>query len=244
MQCQATLLLGRLGRDESHVRPGNCLADRLGINGIILVPLHIRLHVGRRHQAHGVAKRLELARPMMRRGASLDTNQAGRQPLEECNHVAPLELPADDYIALRIDRMNLKDRLRDVETNCRDRLHNLAPPNRGGPNSTHIYGTRVPVEEPSTASFADGHITILGRRIIAAGLLLLPLPQACGFEIAARIRGPLCIAASTLTTSGRSLPSTKLQKSDKLGGMRMQQPAAPVLLATASAIAFIRLSRR
>src|SRR6266516_2651272 len=31
----------------------------------------------------------------------------------------------------------------------------LAPPNRGGLNSTHIHGTSVPVEEPSTASQAD-----------------------------------------------------------------------------------------
>jgi hypothetical protein len=34
-------------------------------------------------------------------------------------------------------------------------LHDLAPPNRGGFNSTHIHGTHVPVEEPSTASFSD-----------------------------------------------------------------------------------------
>src|SRR5215470_10272759 len=31
----------------------------------------------------------------------------------------------------------------------------LAPPNRGGLNSTHVHGTSVPVEEPSTASRAD-----------------------------------------------------------------------------------------
>jgi hypothetical protein len=31
----------------------------------------------------------------------------------------------------------------------------VAPPNRGGLNSTHIHGTSVPVEEPSTASIAD-----------------------------------------------------------------------------------------
>ena len=31
----------------------------------------------------------------------------------------------------------------------------LAPPNRGSFNSTHVYGTHVPVEEPSTASIAD-----------------------------------------------------------------------------------------
>ena len=37
--------------------------------------------------------------------------------------------------------------LSNVETDCRDRLHDLAPPNRGGFNSTHIHGTHVPVEE-------------------------------------------------------------------------------------------------
>jgi hypothetical protein len=31
----------------------------------------------------------------------------------------------------------------------------LAPPNRGGLSSTHIRGTHVPVEEPSTASGGD-----------------------------------------------------------------------------------------
>jgi hypothetical protein len=45
----------------------------------------------------------------------------------------------------------------DVETDCRNRLHDLAPPNRGSFNSTHIHGTHVPVEEPSTASL-DAHL--------------------------------------------------------------------------------------
>jgi hypothetical protein len=36
---QAALLLRRLGRDKPHVGPGDCLADRLGINRIVLVSL-------------------------------------------------------------------------------------------------------------------------------------------------------------------------------------------------------------
>jgi hypothetical protein len=40
---------------------------------------------------------------------------------------------------------------------CVEPLACLAPPNRGSFNSTHVYGTRVPVEEPSTASKADIH---------------------------------------------------------------------------------------
>ena len=61
VQSQATLLLRRLGRDEPHVWPGDRFADCLGIHGIILMPLHVGLHIGRRHQANGVAECLEFA---------------------------------------------------------------------------------------------------------------------------------------------------------------------------------------
>ena len=100
---------------------------------------------------------------MMRRGAGLDANQARRQLLEERQYIAALELTTDDDLAIRIDAVNLKNRLCDVETDCRDRLHDLAPPNRGGLNSTHIHGTHVPVEEPSTASKAD--VAVCGTAI-------------------------------------------------------------------------------
>ena len=76
MERQTALLLGRLGRDEPHVRPGDRLADRFRVSGIVLLPLDVGLHVGRRHQAHGVAERLELTRPMVRRGTGFDTDQA------------------------------------------------------------------------------------------------------------------------------------------------------------------------
>src|SRR6202051_4441737 len=90
----------------------------------------------------------------MRRSTSFDTDQARRLLLKECQYLATLELTTEDDIALLIDAVNLKHRLRDIETDCRYGLHDLAPPNRGGLNSTHIQGTHVPVEEPSTASEA------------------------------------------------------------------------------------------
>src|SRR5262245_40407335 len=80
----------------------------------------------------------------MGRGASLDADQARRQLLEERQNVSTLQLTANDHCALRINAMNLKDRFRDVETDCRDRLHDLAPPNRGASNSAHIFGARAP----------------------------------------------------------------------------------------------------
>ena len=103
---------------------------------------------------------------MMRRRAGLDTDQATRQLLEEGQYVAPLELTTHDHIALRIDAVNLKNRLRYIQTDCRDGFHDLAPPNRGSLDSTHIQGTRVPVEEPSTASLADIAAPSLQRQLV------------------------------------------------------------------------------
>src|SRR5277367_3472998 len=52
MKRQTALLFGRLGWHEPHVWPGHRLANRFRVGGIVLLPLHIGLHVGRRHQAH------------------------------------------------------------------------------------------------------------------------------------------------------------------------------------------------
>jgi hypothetical protein len=132
--------LWRLGRDEPHVRSGDRLANRVGVSGIVLMPLHI----SRRHQANGVATRLQLARPMMRRGAGLDTDQARWQLHEEGQHVAALELSAENHIALRIDTVDLKNRLRDVETNLSKPFAWVAPPNRGSLNQRpHLWHSRA-----------------------------------------------------------------------------------------------------
>jgi len=34
-----------------------------------------------------------------------------------------LDLPANNYMTFRINAVDLKNRLRDIWTNCRDRLH-------------------------------------------------------------------------------------------------------------------------
>jgi hypothetical protein len=111
MEHQAALLLGRLGRDEPHVGPGDRLADGLDVSRIVFLPFDVGLYVGRRHQAHGVAERLELARPMIRRGTRLDANQACRKLLKERQNVTALQLPVDDNLALRINAVDLEYRL-------------------------------------------------------------------------------------------------------------------------------------
>ena len=86
-----------------------------------LLPLDIGLHIARRHQPHPVTERLKLARPMMRSRHSFDTNQARWQPLQKTPVVASLQLTANDHTAFRINAVNLKDRLRNIETDRPDR---------------------------------------------------------------------------------------------------------------------------
>src|SRR5207244_10911256 len=123
MEHQAALLLECLGLDEPHVCSGDRLADSLGVGSIVLLPLDVRLHVGRRHQTHRMPQRFELARPMMRRSAGFDADEARRQPLKEWQNVPALELAANDHITCRVNSVDLKNRLCDVETDCRDCLH-------------------------------------------------------------------------------------------------------------------------
>src|SRR5208282_1646493 len=118
-------------------------SSSVGINGIILVPLHIGPHVGRRHQAHSVAKRLELARPMMRRAAGLDTDQAPRQLLEECQDVATLQLASNDHMATSINAVDLKYRFGNVETDCRDRLHGSSSESWEPQQRPHLWHSRA-----------------------------------------------------------------------------------------------------
>src|SRR4029077_17099341 len=129
MKRQTALLLRRLGRHKPHVWPPYRFTNRFCVSCVVLMPFDIRLDIGRRHQAHGVTERLKFARPMMRRRAGLDTNEAGRQLLKERQHISSLQLTTKYHLTIRVNAMNLKDRFRDIETDSSNRLHDLAPPN-------------------------------------------------------------------------------------------------------------------
>ena len=79
VQHQGGLLLFDLDRHKPHRWPRHRLADRRRIVRVVLAALEIGLHIARRHQPHRVAKRLQLAAPMMRRGTRFNANQARRQ---------------------------------------------------------------------------------------------------------------------------------------------------------------------
>lgn len=80
---------------EAHRRPGHGLADRLGVGGIVLLPLHIWLHIARRYELHLVAQRAELTGPIVRRSASFDADQARRQLGKKRQDLRPPELATD-----------------------------------------------------------------------------------------------------------------------------------------------------
>src|SRR6516225_7337632 len=60
---------------------------------------------------------------MMRRCAGFNTDEAWHQLLEECQDITSLQLAPDDHLAYRVDAVDLKNRLRDVETDRRDPVH-------------------------------------------------------------------------------------------------------------------------
>ena len=73
---QTALLLDRLGRHEPHVGSRDGLTNRLRVRAIVLLPLDVRLHIGRRHQSHRMPQRLQLADQWF-------DDQAWRQLLEK-----------------------------------------------------------------------------------------------------------------------------------------------------------------
>src|SRR5215471_19027465 len=60
---------------------------------------------------------------MMRRSAGFHADETRRQLLKEWQNVAALESTANDYITRRVNSVDLKNRLSDIETDRRDRLH-------------------------------------------------------------------------------------------------------------------------
>jgi hypothetical protein len=70
-----------------------------------------------------MARCLELAGPITLRGASLNANQAWRQLLKKRQDLATLQLAANNHLPGGINAMDLENRLGDIETDCRNRLH-------------------------------------------------------------------------------------------------------------------------
>src|SRR6516225_10632030 len=143
MQHQARLLLFGLRRHKSHRRPSDRLADGARIVGIVFAALEIDLHIARRHQPHRVTERLKLAAPMVSSRTSLNANKARRQRCEKLQYFRSAEPLPDHHRAINIHSINLKNRLRDIETD-RDNLAHGRLPSKWFVSTQPPYGTSMP----------------------------------------------------------------------------------------------------
>src|SRR5580698_8705065 len=96
MKALKILLLDRFLRNEAHLRSGDRLADRLGIVGIVLLRLHIRLDELRRHQSDRMPKPANHPCPIMRTSAGLDPNQARRNFGKEAGDLGAPQLASQN----------------------------------------------------------------------------------------------------------------------------------------------------
>jgi len=60
---------------------------------------------------------------MVRGGARLNADKAGRKLLEDGQNLPSLQLPAKDHVALRVNAVNLKHRLCDIHSDYRNLSH-------------------------------------------------------------------------------------------------------------------------
>lgn len=65
-----------------------------------------------------MAQLTQLARPMMRRTASLHTNDTTRQSLEKLQQLCSLDCLVENYAAVLGNPVNLKDVLGQIKANC------------------------------------------------------------------------------------------------------------------------------
>src|SRR5712671_2174563 len=127
MQHQARLLLFRLRRNKSHRGPRDRLADCGSVVGIVFAALNVGLYVARRHQPHRVAEPLKSAAPVMCARTCLNADEAGGQRREELQQLRSANAFADHYRAASVHSVNLKNRLRDIETDRANLAHGRLP---------------------------------------------------------------------------------------------------------------------
>ena len=123
---QGALLLLALDRDKPHARSLHRFADRFGIGPVILLALDVGFDILRRHQPHRVAEPSKFPCPKVRPGTGLHPNHTRRKIDEERQHRVPPQPLRHNHLALAINAMNLKHRLRQIETDERRRHRTIS----------------------------------------------------------------------------------------------------------------------
>src|SRR6478672_10822701 len=103
------LLLFALHRHEPHARALRRFADRLGIDRVVLLPLHKRLYIGGRDQPNFMAKLGELASPVMRSTTRLQRYPAPGMGCKEVQKLSSTDPLAKYRSTPLIRSVNVKD---------------------------------------------------------------------------------------------------------------------------------------
>jgi hypothetical protein len=93
------------------------------VSRIVLVPLHLGLHISRRHQSNLMAKRPNLACPVMRGRPCFHADQTGRLVFTQRQHLPSPQLALDNNVPGLVDAVHLEHVLRDVQTNRANPFH-------------------------------------------------------------------------------------------------------------------------
>src|SRR6202022_1843421 len=103
---------------KPHPRAATRLAYCLRGSRVVFVALDVSFHILRRHQPNLVAELRQITCPVVRGGTSLHANEARRQRREKGNHLTAAKLLPDDDLLSRIDAVDLKHVLGDIQTDC------------------------------------------------------------------------------------------------------------------------------
>jgi len=108
-------LLGGPNLREAHRRPGHGFCDRLGVDGVVLLRLHVGLDELGGNDADPVTHRLQLARQPLRAGARLHADNGARRALEEREKRLPPQLHALDHRATVVEADNVEHVLAEID---------------------------------------------------------------------------------------------------------------------------------
>src|SRR5258706_8260188 len=107
---QIQLVIG-LDRHEAHRRPCDSLSDRLGIDIVALVRLHVGLHILRWSQPHLMSLFPQGSAKKMRASAGFHANQLDAYVGCEAQQLAARELLAHHNLAVQVKPYQMKNGL-------------------------------------------------------------------------------------------------------------------------------------
>jgi hypothetical protein len=168
VQHQRRLLLLALDQHEAHAGPRHGRADRGRVGGVVLTALDIGLDVNRRDQTHLVTHRPQFARPIMRRAASLHSDDARLRLRKELAHRLAAELARRRMSIFALQSMNLKIVLGEINTDS-DKLFHGRPPSLWRSGEKGLWKARKkPVRAACVRHLADRELRHMGFRKLSA----------------------------------------------------------------------------